>query len=94
MTKNQKIDEEALAEAYNRALALEKAGDVDAAVKAYEEVLAIDPDDHGGAAVRIAAMGRGEPPSKRPTPMSKPCSTSTPKPSRIFLSNSSVMQCR
>jgi 2-polyprenyl-6-hydroxyphenyl methylase/3-demethylubiquinone-9 3-methyltransferase len=61
-----KIDEDALAEAYNRALALEKAGDVDAAVKAYEEVLAIDPDDHGGAAVRIAAMGRGETPSKAP----------------------------
>ncbi|MBM7326011.1 class I SAM-dependent methyltransferase [Agrobacterium sp. S2] len=66
MTKNHKIDEEALAEAYNRALALEKAGDVDAAVKAYEEVLAIDPEDHGGAAVRIAAMGRGEQPSKAP----------------------------
>ncbi|MFB4376837.1 class I SAM-dependent methyltransferase [Agrobacterium tumefaciens] len=66
MTKNQKIDEDALAEAYNRALALEKAGDVDAAVKAYEEVLAIDPDDHGGAAVRIAAMGRGETPPKAP----------------------------
>jgi predicted TPR repeat methyltransferase len=66
MTKNQKIDEEALAEAYNRALALEKAGDLDAAVKAYEEVLAIDPDDHGGAAVRIAAMGRGETPPKAP----------------------------
>ncbi|UXT49177.1 class I SAM-dependent methyltransferase [Agrobacterium tumefaciens] len=66
MTKNQKIDEEALAEAYNRALALEKTGDVDAAVKAYEEVLTIDPDDHGGAAVRIAAMGRGETPPKAP----------------------------
>ena len=61
-----KIDEEALAEAYNRALALEKAGDIDAAVKAYEEVLAIDPDDHGGAAVRIASMGRGEAPPKAP----------------------------
>jgi predicted TPR repeat methyltransferase len=61
-----KIDEDALAEAYNRALALEKAGDVDAAVKAYEEVLAIDPEDHGGAAVRIAAMGRGETPAKAP----------------------------
>ncbi|MBB2689954.1 UNVERIFIED_ORG: putative TPR repeat methyltransferase [Rhizobium esperanzae] len=61
-----KIDEEALAEAYNRALALEKAGDIDAAVAAYEEVLAIDPDDHGGAAVRIAAMGRGETPAKAP----------------------------
>jgi predicted TPR repeat methyltransferase len=64
MTK--KIDEDALAEAYNRALSLEKAGDIDAAVKAYEEVLAIDPDDHGGAAVRIASMGRGETPVKAP----------------------------
>ncbi|ANK86069.1 MULTISPECIES: methyltransferase [unclassified Rhizobium] len=61
-----KIDEEALAEAYNRALALEKSGDVDAAVAAYEHVLAIDPEDHGGAAVRIAAMGRGETPVKAP----------------------------
>jgi 2-polyprenyl-6-hydroxyphenyl methylase/3-demethylubiquinone-9 3-methyltransferase len=61
-----KIDEDALAEAYNRALALEKAGDIDAAVKAYEDVLAIDPDDHGGAAVRIASMGRGETPAKAP----------------------------
>src|SRR5690606_36258507 len=61
-----KIDEEALAEAYNRALALEKAGDVDAAVKVYAEVLAIDPEDHGGAAVRIAALGHGETPPKAP----------------------------
>ena len=61
-----KIDEEALAEAYNRALALEKAGDIDAAVKAYEEVLAIDPEDHGGASLRIAALGRGEAPPKAP----------------------------
>src|SRR5690242_2729975 len=61
-----KIDEEALAEAYNRALALEKAGDIDAAVKAYEEVLSLDPEDHGGAAVRIASMGRGETPDKAP----------------------------
>ena len=61
-----KIDEEALGEAYNRALALEKAGDIDAAVKAYEEVLAIDPEDHGGASVRIASMGRGETPPKAP----------------------------
>lgn len=61
-----KIDEEALAEAYNRALALEKAGDIDAAVKAYQEVLSIDPEDHGGAAVRIAALGCGETPAKAP----------------------------
>ncbi|MDM9628311.1 methyltransferase domain-containing protein [Rhizobium sp. S152] len=61
-----KIDEEALAEAYNRALALEKAGEIDAAVRAYEEVLAIDPEDHGGAAVRIASMGRGDTPARAP----------------------------
>ena len=61
-----KIDEEALAEAYNRALALEKSGDIDAAVAAYHEVLELDPEDHGGAAVRIAALGRGEAPPKAP----------------------------
>ncbi|TCL75053.1 methyltransferase domain-containing protein [Rhizobium sp. BK251] len=63
---SKKIDEEALAEAYDRALALEKAGDIDAAVEAYREVLALDPEDHGGAAVRIASMGRGETPPKAP----------------------------
>lgn len=61
-----KIDEEALAQAYDRALALEKSGDLDAAAKAYAEVLALDPDDHGGAAVRLASMGRGETPEKAP----------------------------
>ncbi len=61
-----KIDEEALAEAYNRALTLEKAGNVDAAVEAYRHVLELDPEDHGGAAVRIAALGRGETPPKAP----------------------------
>ncbi|ERS17662.1 methyltransferase, partial [Brucella abortus] len=60
------LDQEALAEAYNRALALEKAGDFDAAAKAYEEVLQIAPDDHGGAAVRLASMGRGAVPLKAP----------------------------
>ena len=57
------IDEEALAEAYDRALTLEKAGEVDAAAAAYRECLALDPDDHGGAAVRLAALGRGETPA-------------------------------
>lgn len=61
-----KIDEEALAEAYNRALAHEKAGEIDAAVTAYREVLELDPEDHGGASVRIAALGRGEAPPKAP----------------------------
>ena len=62
--KIKKIDEEALAEAYNRALALEKSGHFDAAAAAYREVLEIDPEDHGGAAVRLASMGRGETPLK------------------------------
>jgi len=60
------IDDDVLAEAYNRALALEKAGDFDAAAIAYREVLALDPDDHGGAAVRLASMGRGETPLRAP----------------------------
>jgi predicted TPR repeat methyltransferase len=64
--KQQKIDEEALAEAYNRALAHEKAGEIDAAVAAYQEVLGLDPEDHGGAAVRLASLGRGETPPKAP----------------------------
>jgi predicted TPR repeat methyltransferase len=66
MAKKKKIDETALAVAYNEALALEKAGDFDKAAKAYEKVLALDPEDHGGAAVRIASMGFGDTPPKAP----------------------------
>jgi predicted TPR repeat methyltransferase len=55
-----------LADAYNEALALEKAGDHAAAAKAYARVLALDPDDHGGAAVRLAAMGLGDTPGRAP----------------------------
>lgn len=56
------IDEEALAEAYDRALRLEKAGEADAAAAAYRECLVLDPDDHAGAAIRLAGLGRGETP--------------------------------
>lgn len=62
----QDFDQDALEEAYNRALALEKAGDFDAAAEAYRQCLEIDPADHGGAAVRLASMGRGETPPKAP----------------------------
>jgi predicted TPR repeat methyltransferase len=61
-----KTDDDALADAYNRALTLEKAGDFDAAANAYAEVLALDPDDHGGAAVRLASMKRGAVPDRAP----------------------------
>ncbi|WEX86893.1 methyltransferase domain-containing protein [Sinorhizobium garamanticum] len=64
--QSKKIDEEALAEAYNRALSLEKSGNLEAAATAYAEVLALDPEDHGGAAVRLASIGRGETPLKAP----------------------------
>ncbi len=60
------IDEKALARAYNTALRHEKAGRFDEAAAAYREVLAIDPADHGGAAVRLAAMKRGDTPPKAP----------------------------
>ena len=60
------VDEEKLAEAYNRALAHEKAGEIDAAAEAYREVLALDPADRGGASVRLASIGRGESPDRAP----------------------------
>jgi len=66
MAKKKKIDEAALADAYNAALALEKSGKFEEAAAAYQKVLALDPEDHGGAAVRIASMGFGEAPPKAP----------------------------
>lgn len=56
-------EEEALAEAYEGALALEKAGDAGAAA-AWMVVLALDPADHGGAALRLAALGAGPVPDR------------------------------
>lgn len=66
MAKKKKIDEKALAAAYNEALSLEKAGELEKAAKAYARVLALDPEDHGGAAVRLASMGYGDTPPKAP----------------------------
>lgn len=60
------MDEEKLAAAYNKALALEKVGDFEAAAQSYQEVLRIDPDDHGGASVRLASMKMGAVPDKAP----------------------------
>ena len=60
------IDKDALAEAYNRGLELEKAGQSEHAADAYRQALAIDPDDHAGASVRLAAMGLGPQPDKAP----------------------------
>ncbi|ALV25776.1 methyltransferase [Pannonibacter phragmitetus] len=60
------FDEEVLAGVYNRGLELEKAGDLDGAEAAYREALTIDPADHCGASVRLAAMGRDTAPDAMP----------------------------
>ena len=57
------VDEDALAEAYEAALALEKSGDPDAPA-AWRKVLALNPSDPGGAAVRLAALGAAAAPDK------------------------------
>jgi predicted TPR repeat methyltransferase len=61
-------DEEtvALADAYERGLAHEKAGEVEAAAAAYRTCLALDPEDRGGVAVRLASLGLGEAPDRAP----------------------------
>lgn len=59
-------DEYALAEFYNRGLALEKAGKYEEAAEAYRRALAEDPSDPGGVSVRLASMGLGEAPARAP----------------------------
>lgn len=60
------LDEKELARAYNAALAHERAGRLEKAADAYRQVLRLDPADHGGAAVRLAAIRRGTVPDKAP----------------------------
>ncbi|TYC52769.1 methyltransferase domain-containing protein [Rhodobacterales bacterium] len=64
--EDQSGENAALAEAYNRGLALQKAGDRGGAIAAFREALAIDPDDTGGVSIRLAAMGAGAAPAKMP----------------------------
>ncbi|MEM9630015.1 MAG: methyltransferase [Pseudomonadota bacterium] len=59
-------ENEALVEAYNRGLALQKSGDLAGAEKAFREVLELDPDDSGGASIRLAAIGVEKAPDKMP----------------------------
>lgn len=62
MSKN----EQALADTYNEALALEKSGQLEKAAELYAKCLAMDPTDMCGASVRLASLGLGEAPSKAP----------------------------
>jgi len=65
MTKSP-LDDEALEAAYAQALYHEKAGRFDLAADFYHQALALDSQDHAGAAVRLAALGRGETPRCAP----------------------------
>jgi len=60
------LDDEALEEAYTQALAHEKAGQFELAAACYRRALALDAQDHAGAAVRLAAIGQGETPKSAP----------------------------
>ena len=60
------VDEKKLAKAYNAALKLEKAGKREEAAAAWREVLVMDPEDHGGASVRLASLGFGDTPDRAP----------------------------
>jgi predicted TPR repeat methyltransferase len=55
---------DALAAAYNAALAHEKAGESTEAAELYRQCLALDPTDRCGAAIRLASMGMGDAPDK------------------------------
>lgn len=58
------FDQSELERAYESALTSEKSGDVASAAERYRECLVLDPDDHAGAALRLAALGAGDiPPS-------------------------------
>lgn len=59
-------NDDALADAYNNALELEKAGEFTQAVILYQKCLALDPADICGASVRLASMGAAASPQKAP----------------------------
>jgi predicted TPR repeat methyltransferase len=58
--------DEALAEAYNKGLELQRSGDLDGAEKAFRLALALDPEDTGGVSIRLAAIGAERAPEKMP----------------------------
>ncbi|GAB4519059.1 MAG: class I SAM-dependent methyltransferase [Roseibium sp.] len=65
-SEEEDMENEALAEAYNRGLERQKAGDLKAAEQAFREALSIDPLDTGGVSIRLAAIGADPAPEKMP----------------------------
>ncbi|MEM6761761.1 MAG: methyltransferase domain-containing protein [Pseudomonadota bacterium] len=55
------FDPDELGALYDKARRLEDAGDVEGAARLYEGCLALDPDDHCGVVMRLAAFGRCAP---------------------------------
>lgn len=64
--KGDEADNEALAEAYNKGLELQKSGDLTGAEAAFRLALSLDPQDTGGVTIRLAAMGAENSPQKMP----------------------------
>ncbi|GMG81353.1 class I SAM-dependent methyltransferase [Paralimibaculum aggregatum] len=59
-------DIDTLARTFEAAYRAEAGGDLDAAVAAYRAALALDPEDRGGALLRLAAMGLAPTPDRAP----------------------------
>ncbi|WP_412057975.1 methyltransferase domain-containing protein [Bartonella sp. DGB2] len=55
-------EEKSLERLYMLGLSYEKAGNFERAAQIYREALLIDPEDHGGLVIRLAAMGKGDTP--------------------------------
>jgi predicted TPR repeat methyltransferase len=70
MTTSQELlsgsDEEILENAYNQGLEFQAEGKTEEAIACFNKCLELDPMDHGGAAMRLAAMGAGVSPPKAP----------------------------
>lgn len=60
------FDPDALDKLYDRARRAERKGDRDKAGRLFRECLAMDPDDHCGVTLRLAALGLAEPQAAPP----------------------------